>query len=574
MAAPARRLARAPRRALTQAQILRLVRFPAIRRAISGGLARTTPISVDIPAGGRFIRFRLVDPRRFHPSLFATIPLGTRGTMGVIGTKLSDVKKKGALAAAVRRHGRLLGTESRKGFIYQLRTAGIIGPSTLQSVLVPRSRVEQIVARFSASPQLRKVLGNPILATLGVNPLDRTERAQLLRRSRFWKAAAGSAKSKSVRQYIRGHEAEARAVGRAKRISDLWGTERHHRPLRNAKRRRARRNGDQDPIIMSGPEQVAAYRMLALKSALKLEMLGMKRRGPSALSIIKREFGLKGSKQAIFEKFSRMCEDIVEHRAKPPGFNPLTRAEAGQELRFAREAFQVGADQQRRGKDPSAQFAYAQGIAGVVGRRGTRRAAQVAERVMKHLRYNPRRHCKNPRACANPRHRHHSVRRNSGQQVINVPFRDGQKISPAQMRRWLASLPAGEVKNNIVRRFEQGMKQYKRFHLGSEPTNFTYRAIPMGSAGKQITDVDVVVSEGKEWAATYQVPRHSRKYEGKGADGRYIHTHGEDKGAKLEVDIKRVANRRDLPERFHTADGKFVGVVPSRNVTITDWYRG
>ena len=34
MAAPARRLARAPRRALTEAQILRLVRFPAIRRAI------------------------------------------------------------------------------------------------------------------------------------------------------------------------------------------------------------------------------------------------------------------------------------------------------------------------------------------------------------------------------------------------------------------------------------------------------------------------------------------------------------------------------------------------------------
>lgn len=192
----------------------------------------------------------------------------------------------------------------------------------------------------------------------------------------------------------------------------------------------------------------------------------------------------------------------------------------------------------------------------------------AARRAIRSANENPRRRRSIRRT------RRFAARRNQGQPVIRVPFRDGQKITPGQMRAWLKSLPEGQVKRNIVNRFEQGMKQYKRFHLGSEPTSFTYRAIQMGSAGKQITDVDVVVSEGKEWAATYQVPRHSKKWEGKGADGRYIHTHGEGKGAELEVDIKRVARRGHLPERFHTADGKFVGVVPSRNVTITDWYRG
>jgi len=529
MAAPARRLARAPRRALTEAQILRLVRFPAIRRAISGGLAHVSPLSVDIPKGGRFIRFRLVNPRAFHPALFATMPLGGRGTLGVIGTKLAAVKRKGALASFIRRMGARLKGGGRKGMIYQLRSAGIIGPSTLQAVLVPRVRVEQIVARFAGSPTLRKVIGNPILATLGLNnPLNWSERRMLARRARFWRGKADETKS-PVRNYILGKANEAETIAMTKDISKLWGTSRMTGAKANSRRRRARRN-DEGPIVITGAEGAAAYRMLALKGALKLEMLGMRRsRGPSAFSIVKREFGLKGSRQAVLEKFTKMCEDVVEHRTKPPGFNPRGRRRT------------------RRNADPFPMLNR--------GRRARRNAWRV---------------------CNNASHRHGARRvlRNEGTTQINVPFRDGQKITPARMRAWLRSLPEGQVKRNIVRRFEQGLKQYKRFHLGAEPRSFTYRAVQMGSAGKQITDVDVVVSEGKEWAATYQVPRHSKKYEGKGADGRYIHTHGDESGAKLEVDIKRPAAKRLLPERFHTADGKFVGVVPTRNVRITDWYRG
>lgn len=39
-------------------------------------------------------------------------------------------------------------------------------------------------------------------------------------------------------------------------------------------------------------EGITMYRLLALRSAVKLEALGMRRRGPSASSIVKAELGL------------------------------------------------------------------------------------------------------------------------------------------------------------------------------------------------------------------------------------------------------------------------------------------
>jgi hypothetical protein len=54
-------------------------------------------------------------------------------------------------------------------------------------------------------------------------------------------------------------------------------------------------------IAITSPEDIAAYRLLAIKGALKLESLGMKSRGPSALSVIKKEFGIKArnAKEAL-----------------------------------------------------------------------------------------------------------------------------------------------------------------------------------------------------------------------------------------------------------------------------------
>jgi hypothetical protein len=47
-------------------------------------------------------------------------------------------------------------------------------------------------------------------------------------------------------------------------------------------------------------KDIDTYRFLTLKSALKLEMLGIKRRGASALSILKKEYGFKGNSKKVF----------------------------------------------------------------------------------------------------------------------------------------------------------------------------------------------------------------------------------------------------------------------------------
>lgn len=47
--------------------------------------------------------------------------------------------------------------------------------------------------------------------------------------------------------------------------------------------------------IADTPEKIEAFRFLAMKGMLKLEAKGMKRRGESIRSILKRELGFKGN---------------------------------------------------------------------------------------------------------------------------------------------------------------------------------------------------------------------------------------------------------------------------------------
>jgi len=54
--------------------------------------------------------------------------------------------------------------------------------------------------------------------------------------------------------------------------------------------------------VYDNPESIAFFRMKALRGALKLEILGMRRGGRSVYSIIKEEFGFKGSKQRVLEQ--------------------------------------------------------------------------------------------------------------------------------------------------------------------------------------------------------------------------------------------------------------------------------
>jgi hypothetical protein len=48
-----------------------------------------------------------------------------------------------------------------------------------------------------------------------------------------------------------------------------------------------------ETIALTTPAQIDAFRLLALRGALKLESVGMKRRGPSALTLVKKETGIK-----------------------------------------------------------------------------------------------------------------------------------------------------------------------------------------------------------------------------------------------------------------------------------------
>ena len=55
--------------------------------------------------------------------------------------------------------------------------------------------------------------------------------------------------------------------------------------------------------ILTGA-QIQAHRAKVLLSALKLECMGMRRNGPSAYSIVKKEYNLKGNKQAVYNQLA------------------------------------------------------------------------------------------------------------------------------------------------------------------------------------------------------------------------------------------------------------------------------
>tara|TARA_Y100000310_G_C20489838_1_gene718645 strand:- start:774 stop:980 length:207 start_codon:yes stop_codon:yes gene_type:complete len=62
-------------------------------------------------------------------------------------------------------------------------------------------------------------------------------------------------------------------------------------------------------MILNTPEQIDAFRLITIWGALRLELMGMKRRGRSAYSIVKEEFGLKGNKHKVFDQFTDILKE-------------------------------------------------------------------------------------------------------------------------------------------------------------------------------------------------------------------------------------------------------------------------
>jgi hypothetical protein len=66
-------------------------------------------------------------------------------------------------------------------------------------------------------------------------------------------------------------------------------------------------------IVADTPDKINMFRLLSLKGALKLEMVGMKRRGRSAYAIIKDEFGFKGNREKVLNQLQEHIERRMSH---------------------------------------------------------------------------------------------------------------------------------------------------------------------------------------------------------------------------------------------------------------------
>jgi hypothetical protein len=61
-------------------------------------------------------------------------------------------------------------------------------------------------------------------------------------------------------------------------------------------------------IVCDTPEQIEMFRLLSMRSALRLEMFGMGRKGKSMATIIKSQFGWKGKNKELMKQL----EDHIE----------------------------------------------------------------------------------------------------------------------------------------------------------------------------------------------------------------------------------------------------------------------
>jgi hypothetical protein len=65
-------------------------------------------------------------------------------------------------------------------------------------------------------------------------------------------------------------------------------------------------------MILTDPDQIAVARMLTLRKGLQLEIKGMRHSGRSCYSIIKRDFGLTGTRAQVLEQFEQLIPNFKE----------------------------------------------------------------------------------------------------------------------------------------------------------------------------------------------------------------------------------------------------------------------
>lgn len=64
-------------------------------------------------------------------------------------------------------------------------------------------------------------------------------------------------------------------------------------------------------------DSIPVYRMLVLRGALRLELAGMRSRGGSVFALVRREFGLKGDRAAVFAAFQTLVAEATGRAIGP-----------------------------------------------------------------------------------------------------------------------------------------------------------------------------------------------------------------------------------------------------------------
>jgi hypothetical protein len=65
---------------------------------------------------------------------------------------------------------------------------------------------------------------------------------------------------------------------------------------------------------VAGPQDIEFWQLCALRSACKLEAIGMKRKGKTACQIAREKYGLKGTKKEIAQQMQVLVENAKHRR--------------------------------------------------------------------------------------------------------------------------------------------------------------------------------------------------------------------------------------------------------------------
>ena len=65
-------------------------------------------------------------------------------------------------------------------------------------------------------------------------------------------------------------------------------------------------------MVITGERNIAMYRLLTMKAALRLECVGMKHSKGSVYALVKQEFGFKGNKASVLAQLTAHIESLQE----------------------------------------------------------------------------------------------------------------------------------------------------------------------------------------------------------------------------------------------------------------------